>query len=214
MSPVHTLPPYFPTIHSVTVVPSTLSTAEAMIAVSHYQFLNQKHSPSDANSHSASQDIFRLLWNPKVHYRVQKSPPLVRIMIDACSPRFPTQFPLRSILISSHLGGCIQKFPDWVITKETTINTHWEVTQGIMEAKLTRLTHEVPIQLHLLAESYTIYSSRSRRLIRKLLVTPPYTYMSLKWSLPFRISGQNFSLHFLCLLCLLHAPLISSSFIF
>jgi len=29
---------------------------------------------SEANSHSASQKVPRLLWKPKFHYRVNKSP--------------------------------------------------------------------------------------------------------------------------------------------
>jgi hypothetical protein len=43
-----------------------------------------------------------------------------------------------------------------------------------MAAKLTRLNHKIAIQLHLVAESYTISSSRSRRPFRKLLDTPWY----------------------------------------
>jgi hypothetical protein len=43
-----------------------------------------------------------------------------------------------------------------------------------MAAKLTRLTHKIAIQLHLVAESSTICSSRSRRPVRKLLCTPSY----------------------------------------
>jgi len=41
-----------------------------------------------------------------------------------------------------------------------------------MAAKLTRLTHE--IRLDLVAESSTIYSSRSRQPVRKYLDTPSY----------------------------------------
>jgi len=41
-----------------------------------------------------------------------------------------------------------------------------------MAAKLTRLTHKIAIQLHLVAENCTICSSRSRRTVRKLLDIP------------------------------------------
>jgi hypothetical protein len=43
-----------------------------------------------------------------------------------------------------------------------------------MTAKLTRLTHKIAMQLHLVAESCTICSSRSRRPVRKPLDTPSY----------------------------------------
>jgi hypothetical protein len=45
-----------------------------------------------------------------------------------------------------------------------------------MAAKLTRLAHKIAIQLHLVAQSYTICSSRSRRPVRKLLDTPSCVY--------------------------------------
>jgi hypothetical protein len=43
-----------------------------------------------------------------------------------------------------------------------------------MVAKLSRLTHKITVQLHLVADSCTIRSSRSRRPVRKLLDTPSY----------------------------------------
>jgi hypothetical protein len=49
-----------------------------------------------------------------------------------------------------------------------------------MAAKLTRLTHKMAIQLHVVAESYTICSSRSRWSIRKLLDTLSYV-TSVPW---------------------------------
>jgi hypothetical protein len=41
-----------------------------------------------------------------------------------------------------------------------------------MAAKLTRMTHKIAIQLHLVAESCTICISHSRRPVRKLLIYP------------------------------------------
>jgi len=43
-----------------------------------------------------------------------------------------------------------------------------------MATKLTRLTHKIAIQLHLVADSRTVCSCRSRWPVRKLLDTPSY----------------------------------------
>jgi len=45
-----------------------------------------------------------------------------------------------------------------------------------MAAKLTRLTHKIAIQLHLVAGSYNICISRSGRPVRKVLVTLSYIF--------------------------------------
>jgi len=44
-----------------------------------------------------------------------------------------------------------------------------------MAAKLTRLSHKIAIQLHLVAKSCAICSSGCRRPVRKLLDAPSYT---------------------------------------
>jgi len=43
-----------------------------------------------------------------------------------------------------------------------------------MAAKLSRLTHKIAIQLHLVADSCSICSSRSRWPVREFLDTPSY----------------------------------------
>jgi len=70
------------------------------------------------------------------------------------------------------------------ITRYTlaTISTHWEATQRVMAAKLTRLNHRTAIQLYLVVESCIICSSLSRRPVRKLLDTPLYVSSSCSWT--------------------------------
>jgi len=54
-----------------------------------------KQSPSrEADSHSASQDIPYIVWDPKVHYYVHEGPPLVPILRQLHPVHtFPRYFP-------------------------------------------------------------------------------------------------------------------------
>jgi hypothetical protein len=90
---------------------------------------------------------------------------------------FIITFRKRWCSIFQQYEGISKSFRTKPITKQkktTTVNTGWEATLSITAAKLARLTHKIAIQLHLLAQSCTISSSRSRRPVRKLLDIPSY----------------------------------------
>jgi hypothetical protein len=59
-----------------------------------------------------------------------------------------------------HCTSVSKSFRTELITKWTiTINTHWEGTQRVIAAKLSRLTHKIAIQLHLMAELWHLQFS-------------------------------------------------------
>jgi hypothetical protein len=64
-----------------------------------------------------------------------------------------------------------------------------------MAAKVTRLAHKIAIQLHLVAESCTICSSRSRRPVQKLLDTPSYPRLRQNSSVTISITIISTSFH-------------------
>jgi hypothetical protein len=68
-----------------------------------------QQSPSwEANRFSHSQEIPRILWNPKVHYRSHKCPPPVPILSHIDPVRTPTSHSWRfALMLSSQLRLCL-----------------------------------------------------------------------------------------------------------
>jgi hypothetical protein len=98
-------------------------------------------------------------------------------------------FPTRSVCEGVSKSFWTESITTYTLT---TINTRWEATQRVMAAKLTRLTHKIAIQLHLVAESCSICSSRSSRPVQKLLDTPSYILVWESFT-PLQTTRQNYS---------------------
>jgi hypothetical protein len=78
---------------------------------------------------------------------------------------------------TNEVYGSISKSFRTEWTKKCTLT--FGITRRVMASELTRLTHKIAIQqLHLVAETYTICRSRSRRLSPEFWIHPctlPYS---------------------------------------
>ena len=82
-----------------------------------YLTYSMEESPSwEANRFSVSQEIPRILWKPKVHYRIHKCPPFVPILSQLDPVHTPP-----SHFLKIHLNTCIillstPGFPRWSLS--------------------------------------------------------------------------------------------------
>jgi len=129
-------------------VPSSVWCAELSLIV---------HGPSwEANSHSASQEIPCLLWNPKIHCHVHRSTSLVRISQMNPVRAFPPHFPkiLSNIILPSN-----PRSSKWSLPLRFSNQNFVRIFHFSLACSIFCPSHPDLITLIIFGEKYKLWSS-------------------------------------------------------
>jgi hypothetical protein len=114
--------------------------------------ISMEQSYWQTNSRSTNQEISRLLWNPKFHYRVHNSPPLDPVLSQINSVRNFSPCSSNIILLSTpKTSKC--PFPSDFPTKFCTISHHSDARY------ITRLSHPHYCHLIIFGDACKLWNS-------------------------------------------------------
>jgi len=175
---------------------------------------------TEANRSSASQIIPRILWNPKVHFRIHKCPPPVPVLSQLSSVHTPTSYFLKShlnIILTSTPGSSKWsfsiRFPHQNPVRTSLLplratcpyhlSLHYLITRKVLGEKSSSLSSPLCSFLH-----YPVTSSLLGRNV--LLSTIFSNTLSLTSTLnvndqvshPYRTTGKIIFLYILIFKCL------------